>query len=114
MAALPLRRSFLFVILGSFILLGGALLLAGVSLAGGVGGLLALISGNGAYRITFIVGGAAAALVGFLLVYMGIGSIKARVERVLEVERTRAETQAKVLESRFPQPPSLPPPPYRP
>lgn len=115
MAGIPLKRSFLFIVLGSFVLLGGGLLLAGVTLASGVGGLLDLLNRDSAYRITFVVGGAAAGLVGFLLVYMGMGSIKARVDRALEVERTRAETQARVLESRFPpQPPPPGPPPFRP
>jgi hypothetical protein len=108
----PFIRYVVLIGTGFMLTLAGALVVTGVALAESLGALFETMGRDAGYRLAFIVGGASGILVGILTLYIGVSHLKVRFDRALEVERTRADTQAKVLEARLSS--HLPPPPYRP
>lgn len=98
---IPFKRNFLALVAGSAVLFAGIADLVAVAIAGSLANLVEAMQGDVGYRAAFIVGGAAGILIGLLLLYIGIANLKVRFERVLEVERTRSEVQAKVMEARL-------------
>lgn len=108
-AGIPFKRNFLSVIIGSVVLFAGVADLVAVSTIDAIAGLVDGMNRDAGYRLAFMVGGAAGVLIGLLLLYIGIANLKVRFERALEVERTKSETQAKVLEARLSPSPYLPP-----
>ncbi len=113
-APIPFKRYFFSVIIGSAVLFAGIADLVAVMSVGSLAGLVETMNQDAGYRMSFIVGGAAGLLIGILLLYIGMANLRVRFDRALEVERTKSETQAQVLEARLTPPsyhlPPRPPP----